>query len=112
MVMAVIRESVEEPPAEAGTARPVEQAPPHSEPATPAVAATAGATSDDLLGRKTSSLKSIADTSPWPVLNGTDKIADRVIQKLSAGPASHWEVVPEIATRVIREELKRSTHEG
>jgi len=42
-----------------------------------------------------------------------EKIADRVIQKLSSPVIESiaWDVVPDIATRVIREELKR-THEG
>jgi CheY-like chemotaxis protein len=123
MVMAVFapRESVEAAPAEAGTARPLEQAAPAGAgPATPVVGANAGASSassDDLLGLEDLfPLKSSAETSPSFVLRDEDldKIADRVIQKLSSPVIESiaWDVVPEIATRVIREELKRSTHEG
>jgi len=43
-----------------------------------------------------------------------DIIADRVLQKLSARVVETvaWDVVPDIAVKILREELKRTTHEG
>jgi hypothetical protein len=43
-----------------------------------------------------------------------DIIADRVLQKLSARVVESvaWDVVPDIAVKILREELKRTTHEG
>ena len=43
-----------------------------------------------------------------------DRIADRVIRKLSAQAVENiaWDVVPDIAVRILREELKKTTHEG
>jgi len=43
-----------------------------------------------------------------------DMIADRVLQKLSARVVESiaWDVVPDIAVKILRDELKRTTHEG
>ena len=43
-----------------------------------------------------------------------DIIADRVLQKLSARVVESvaWDVVPDIAVKILREELKRTTNEG
>lgn len=43
-----------------------------------------------------------------------DKIAERVIHKLSRKTIESiaWDVVPDIAARIFRDELKRTTHEG
>jgi CheY-like chemotaxis protein len=43
-----------------------------------------------------------------------DIIADRVLQKLSARVVESvaWDVVPDIAVKILRDELKRTTHEG
>jgi len=116
MVMSVFepREIIEEPPsASAPTVNePV--------PSTPGIAATpasapAAAVNDDLLGLKelfqpkTDTEKAVFTLREEDL----DKIADRVIQKLTSPVIESiaWDVVPEIATRIIREELKRTTHE-
>jgi DNA-binding response OmpR family regulator len=43
-----------------------------------------------------------------------DSIADRVIHKLSSQIVENiaWDVVPDIAIKVLRDELKKTTHEG
>jgi len=43
-----------------------------------------------------------------------DRIAERVTQKISLQVIESiaWDVVPDIVTRILREELKRTTHEG
>jgi len=120
MVNAVFtpRENVEQPAAEAAPVRSMEHAAPAfiQQPASPDVA-PGGSANEDLLGLENIfPLKSNPETSASYVLQeeDLDKIADRVIQKLSSPVIENiaWDVVPEIASRVIREELKRSTHEG
>ena len=66
--------------------------------------------SEDLLG-----LESIFKSEPPPVTAGAlteqdiDRIADRVLKRLSKKAIENiaWDVVPDIAERVVREELKR-----
>jgi len=89
--------------------------------AAPASSAPAGTTSDDLMGLEAlfQPKQAAAEPAPAPASSLTlreedlERIADRVIQKLSAPVIESiaWEVVPDIATRIIREELKRPTHE-
>jgi CheY-like chemotaxis protein len=93
------------------TSRP--EAPPVSVPRpveTAAAAAAIPAESEDLLG-----LETIFKEEPVPEKSPTmiseediERIVDRVIQRLSAPVIENiaWDIVPDIAERVIREELK------
>jgi CheY-like chemotaxis protein len=84
-----------------------------AEPATPVPAETG-----DLLG-----LEKLFQPEPVAALSKVsahlsedeiDRIADRVIQKLSSQiiESIAWDVVPDIAVKIMRDELKNSTHEG
>jgi len=80
---------------------------PAREPAAPAVPA---AEADDLLG-----LESIFKEEIPPLTAATiseadiDRIADRVLKKLSAQVVENiaWEILPDITEKIVREELKR-----
>lgn len=113
------REIVDDVPAIA-VSEPVRESAPltSNSVAAPASPAPAGSTSEDLMGLEALfQPKQAAEPAPAPSLTlreeDLEKIADRVIKKLSSPVIESiaWEVVPDIATRVIREELKRSTHE-
>jgi CheY-like chemotaxis protein len=110
--VAVERQPEPEPPLEQ-QAEPQPSPQPASQSVAP-VAATKAAIEtppasdpDDLLG-----LESIFNQPPEPAVmteNDIDRIADRVIQRLSSQAIESiaWDVVPDIAERIVREELKR-----
>lgn len=87
----------------------VSKSAPAAAPAPRPAAAAAPAPEDDLLG-----LKAIFVQEPAPMANGisdddVDRIADRVIQKLSAQVIESiaWDIVPDITEKIVRQELKR-----
>lgn len=100
-----------EPAPAAAPARKRESAP-HPEPAVVAAApapAEVSPTEEDLLG-----LEDIFKEEPHQAVTSisaddVDRIADRVIQKLSTQVIESiaWDIVPDITEKIVREELKR-----
>ena len=93
---------------------PMSDEPEPPQPAPVAQAAAAEPSIDDLLGLETL----FKDETPEPPQGAAafteddiERIADRVIQKLSAQVIESiaWEIVPDITEKVLREELKRNS---
>lgn len=112
----VLREMAKEVLRElAAAALPVYQAPPVA----PAVPAPPKPPSpDDLMGLELlfqPEMVMVPAAFPAPLGDEEiDRIAERVIQKLSTQIIENiaWDVVPDIVAKVLRDELKRTTHEG
>jgi CheY-like chemotaxis protein len=80
-------------------------------PAAPPVARSSGDEADDLLGLATIFKEEApsGQLSRFMTEDELDRIADRVLQKLSAQVIENiaWEILPDITEKVVREELKR-----
>ena len=80
-------------------------------PAAPPAARSSGDEADDLLGLATIFKEEAPSGQLSRVMteDELDRIADRVLQKLSAQVIENiaWEILPDITEKVVREELKR-----
>lgn len=97
----------------------VQAAPPAPSVSSAAPSPSASAVSaDDLLGLEElfqPEIVMVPAEFPAPLRDEeVDRIADLVIQKLSTQiiESIAWDVVPDIVAKVLRDELKRTTHEG
>jgi CheY-like chemotaxis protein len=79
-----------------------------------AAAVTSPADAGDLLGLENLFQPEVVKVSAQFSEAEINKIADRVIQKLSSQVIESvaWDVVPDIAVKILRDELKKTTHEG
>jgi len=77
-----------------------------------AVTASGAATEDDLLGLEAIFKEEPKTAAPSAAISDddVDRIADRVIKKLSTQVIESiaWDIVPDITEKIVREELKRS----
>jgi CheY-like chemotaxis protein len=99
------------------TSRPEEQVSPFVDPTAPAVdeppdsvQAESHEEVEDILGLNTLFKEPQSSRTAGLTDEEIDKIADRVIQRISAEAIANiaWDVVPDIAEKIVREELKRS----